>query len=77
MSYSCSWFEISKYYEQVKIMDDMNDLGSWTKYYIYPTNISSCGWLIHAQLVYALLIGVQSAGVLWFQSSGESNQQNL
>ena len=33
--------------------------------------------LIRAQLVYALLIGVQSTGVLWFRSSDGSNQQNL
>ena len=31
----------------------------------------------HAQLVYVLLIGAQSIGVPWFQSSDESNQQNL
>ena len=33
--------------------------------------------LIRTQLVYALLIGVQSTGVLQFQSSNKSNQQNL
>ena len=33
--------------------------------------------VIHAQLVYALLIGVQSTGMLWFESLDESNQQNL
>ena len=33
--------------------------------------------LICAQLVYVLLIDVQSTGVPWFRSSDGSNQQNL
>ena len=40
-------------------------------------NTLSIAHLIHAQLVYALLISVQSTGVLWFQSSDGSNEQNL
>ena len=39
MSSSWSWVEVSKCYELVRIVDDMNDLGSWTKGYIYATNI--------------------------------------
>ena len=42
---------------------------------IYEENETE--FLIHAQLVYSLLIGVQSIGVLWFQSLDGSNQQNL